>query len=129
MSAFPRLDHSDPRPLYQQVIDAFRRAVVSGALRPGEQMPSVRDLAKELRVNPNTIQNAYRELEREGIVEVRRGLGCFVTDTAVAHRRTAEREVARSALRLAATAGMSATDLVAAIQRETPVPSKNMGTG
>lgn len=118
MSAFPTIDYTDPRPIYQQVVDGFRRAVVSGGLRPGDQFPSVRDLARELLLNPNTIQHAYRELEREGLLEVRRGLGSFVTESAVAERQAAvQREVAQAAIRLAAAAGMSAVELVDAVRR------------
>ena len=68
---------SDPRPLYLQIMDEVRRALVVGTLRPDEPLPSVRQLAADLRVNPNTVQQAYRELEREALVYVQRGRGTF----------------------------------------------------
>jgi GntR family transcriptional regulator len=74
---------SDPRPIYRQIIDEVRRAVVRGALQRDDALPSVRQLAVDLRVNPNTVTQAYRELEREGVVYVRRGEGTFVADVEV----------------------------------------------
>lgn len=58
----------DSRPIYEQVKDAFRRLIISGALSPEEKLPSVRELAAQLVINPNTIQRAYRELEAEGYI-------------------------------------------------------------
>ena len=62
------IDYRDPRPIYEQVKDGLRRLVVSGALPPGEKLPSVRELATALTINPNTIQRAYRELEAEDYI-------------------------------------------------------------
>src|ERR687887_1421719 len=72
------IDPHDPRSLYIQIVDEVRRAVVLGHLRADDPLPSVRQLAVELRVNPNTVSQAYRELERQGVVQVRRGQGTFV---------------------------------------------------
>jgi GntR family transcriptional regulator len=69
-------------PIYLQLMEQVRHAVETGALRPGEQLPSIRPLAEELVVNPNTIAKAYRELEHEGIIELRQGAGAFVSDKA-----------------------------------------------
>lgn len=70
----------DPeRPIYQQIIDEFKRAVARGELAPGDRVPSQRDLATQARVNPNTVQRAYREMEWLGLVETLRGQGTFVT--------------------------------------------------
>ena len=69
----------DPRPIYLQIMDEIRRALVLGTLKPGDPLPSIRQLASELRVNPNTVAQAYRELEREGTVYVQRGQGTFVS--------------------------------------------------
>ena len=74
------IDSRDPRPLYEQVVDGFRRLIVSGALRPDDRLPSVRSLATQLAINPNTIQRAYRELEQEGCISSVRGKGSFVAD-------------------------------------------------
>jgi len=72
------VDHSDARPIYVQLMDEVRRALVVGTLSPEDPLPSARQLASELKLNPNTIAQAYRELEREGVVYVRRGQGTFV---------------------------------------------------
>jgi len=74
------IDETDPRPIYQQIVDEVRRALVLGSLGEEDPLPSVRQLAADLRVNPNTVQQAYRELEREGLVYVRRGLGTYVAE-------------------------------------------------
>ena len=74
-----RLSTHDPKPLYEQIMDNYRRLIVSGGISPGEQLPSVRELATQLAINPNTIQRAYRELESEGYIITLPGKGSFVT--------------------------------------------------
>ena len=64
-------------PAYVQVVQQVRQALLSGALRPGEQLPTVKAVVMELAINPNTVLKAYRELEREGLVEGRQGVGTF----------------------------------------------------
>ena len=76
------IDSRDPRPLYEQVVDGFRTLIVAGALRPEDKLPSVRSLATQLAINPNTIQRAYRELEAEGYVYSSAGRGSFVASSA-----------------------------------------------
>ena len=66
-------------PIYVQLMEQIRRAVAGGVLPPGEQLPSVRDLALQLSINPNTISRVYQELEREGVVYTLRGRGTFVS--------------------------------------------------
>jgi GntR family transcriptional regulator len=68
-------------PIYLQVVEQVKHAVASGALAAGERIPSVRDLALQLRVNPNTVAKAYQELQRQGVVETRRGSGVYVGET------------------------------------------------
>ena len=75
------LDHRDARPLYLQVKDSLRRMMLTGLLAPGEKLPSVRSLATQLAINPNTIQRAYSELEAEGYVYSVSGRGSFVAET------------------------------------------------
>lgn len=70
---------SSPLPIYQQLSQQIREAVAQGRLQPDEQLPSVRDLSKLLVVNPNTIARTYTELEREGVLYTRQGLGVFVS--------------------------------------------------
>ena len=72
------INYRDPRPIYEQLRDGFRQLILSGVLRPDERMPSVRELAASLAVNPNTIQRAYRELEAEGYICSVPGKGSFV---------------------------------------------------
>ena len=85
-----QLNYRDSRLIYEQVKDGFRQLILSGVLKPEEKMPSVRELATGLAINPNTIQRAYRELEQEGYICSVPGKGSFVGDTAgaaEAHRR------------------------------------------
>jgi len=72
------INYRDPRPIYEQVKDQLRRLIISGAVNPEEKLPSVRDLAQKLAINPNTIQRAYRELESEGYIYSVPGKGSFV---------------------------------------------------
>ena len=72
------LDYRDSRPIYVQIMDALRQQIASGVLRQEEKLPSVRELAAELAINPNTIQRAYRQLEMEGWIATVPGKGCFV---------------------------------------------------
>ncbi len=99
-----------------------RRAIVRGALGPDAALPSTRQLAVELRVNPNTVQQAYRELEREGLIYVRRGLGSYVHPDAsqAGLRESVLEEISRDALRAAEREGFEADDLIrgiAAVER------------
>lgn len=72
------LDYRDARPIYSQITDGFRQQILAGVLQEGDKLPSVRDLAAQLAINPNTIQRAYRELENEGWIATVPGKGCFV---------------------------------------------------
>lgn len=72
------LDYKDARPIYEQVVDKFQKLILTGALEPNTKMPSVRSLAVELSINPNTIQRAYSELEREGFIYTVKDRGNFV---------------------------------------------------
>ncbi len=74
------INFRDSRPIYEQVKEGFRQLILSGALPPGERMPSVRELAASLAINPNTIQRAYRELETEGYICSMPGKGSFVQE-------------------------------------------------
>ncbi len=85
------LDYRDSRPLYQQVKDSLRRMMLTGRLEPDEKLPSVRSLATQLAINPNTIQRAYAELEAEGYIYSVAGRGSFVSAGDGEHlRRIAE---------------------------------------
>ena len=73
------IDYKDRRPIYEQVIERFQDLIVKGILKPDSQLPSVRNLAMELSINPNTIQRAYAELERQGFIYSIKGRGSFVS--------------------------------------------------
>ena len=72
------LDYRDLRPIYAQITDGFKEQISVGVLQPGDRLPSVRELAAELTINPNTIQRSYRQLEMEGWIVTVPGKGCFV---------------------------------------------------
>lgn len=76
------IDYQDKRPIYEQVSDKFKQLIVKGILPADEKMPSVRSLAIDLSINPNTIQKAYQELERLGFIYTIQGRGNFVSDLA-----------------------------------------------
>jgi GntR family transcriptional regulator len=67
-------------PIYLQLMEQVKHAIETGALKPGDQLPGIRPLAEELVINPNTVAKAYRELEHEGVIELRHGAGAFVAD-------------------------------------------------
>lgn len=71
---------STSQPIYLQLVEEFYRRICRGELKPGDKLPSVRETAAEMGVNPNTVQRAYTDLEREGLIEKRRGQGSFVTE-------------------------------------------------
>jgi len=75
-------------PIYLQLMEQVKHAIETGALRPGEQLPGIRPLAEELVINPNTVAKAYRELEHEGVIELRHGAGAFISSGARAARAT-----------------------------------------
>lgn len=75
------LDYKDRRPLYEQIADKFSDMILRGILKPDEKIPSVRSLAMELSINPNTIQRAYMELEHRGFLYSVKGRGSFVSDS------------------------------------------------
>lgn len=114
------LDPKDGRPLYLQIMDEVRRAIVVGTLRAEDPLPSVRELAAELVVNPRTVSQAYQELEREGVIYVRRGQGTFVSPTvrrSAGERRSLARAVAKRALLEARRNGLGVEELVTMIQK------------
>jgi GntR family transcriptional regulator len=84
------IDHHDRTPLYAQLERALRAAIASGRLSPGDQLPTVRQLAVDLRINANTVARVYADLERAGVLETRRGVGSFVSASGPAEARPAQ---------------------------------------
>lgn len=125
------IDTRAPKPIYVQVMDEVRRLVAVGALKPHDMLPSVRQLAAELRLNHNTIVQAYRELEREQIVYARRGQGTFVAEQSAtaAERERLLAEVVDRALTDAHRHGIAPTDLVDALRRAAAAESEESKNG
>ena len=119
---FEHLNPRSPIPLYEQIANRVRLAVASGELRPAAALPSVRQLATELRVNPATVVQAYRDPEGEGFVEMRQGAGTFVREVAPqARARERARQAAalvREMLAQAGRLGVSRQELQAAVTEE-----------
>src|SRR6267143_2974544 len=83
-------------PIYLQLMEQVKHAIETGALRPGDQLPGIRPLAEELVMNPNTVAKAYRELEHEGVIELRHGSGAFVSQNARAGKLATTLRAAQS---------------------------------
>ncbi|WP_165246405.1 GntR family transcriptional regulator [Paludisphaera soli] len=115
------LDSDDPTPLYAQLGRAIRTAVATGRLKAGDRLPTVRQMAVDLRVNANTVARVYAELERSGVLATRRGVGTFVTSSGVgaAGRPGLERRLLALGDRFLAEAqalGFSAREAIAALE-------------
>jgi GntR family transcriptional regulator len=115
------IDPHDATPIYAQLERGLRAAIATSRLRPGDQLPTVRQLAVDLRVNANTIARVYAELERAGIIETKRGVGSFVSATpAQAHPpRERDRRLRAFATRVladAAAAGFTVDDVIGALR-------------
>jgi GntR family transcriptional regulator len=77
-------------PIYLQLMEQVKHGIETGALRPGEQLPGIRPMAEELVINPNTVAKAYRELEHQGVIELRHGAGAFVSGQAARSKKAAD---------------------------------------
>jgi GntR family transcriptional regulator len=115
------IDARDPTPIYAQLERGLRAAIATGRLRPGDQLPTVRQLAVDLRVNANTVARVYAELERAGALETKRGVGSFVAATPVqAHPpREHERRLRAFITRVLADAdrlGLAIDEVMAALR-------------
>ena len=113
------INYKDPRPIYEQVRDALRQLILSGAIKPEEKLPSVRELAGTLAINPNTIQRAYRELEGDGLIYTVAGKGAFAASDgkAAVRRREELTTVLRQTLQELKLLGMTWQELTEEIQR------------
>lgn len=107
------IDYRDTRPIYEQVVEKFKMLILRGVLKSDDKMPSVRNLAVDLSINPNTIQRAYAELERQGYVYTVKGKGNFVSDSTLLLKQYREEitERFREICREAAEAGIPKAEL------------------
>ena len=116
------LNSRDPRPIYEQIMDNLRRLIISGGVAPGERLPSVRELAAQLAINPNTIQRAYRELENQGYLVTLPGKGTFAAENLSLEARRMEllwQQLERAADELR-FAGVTDEQLIARLQKGDP---------
>jgi len=125
MGGLLTVDHRHPTPLYAQLEQGIRGAIGAGRRPRGAQLPTVRQLAVELKVNANTVARVYADLERAGVLETRRGVGTFVATAqpALGSKRGRENElkaIVRRAIDEAASRGFSITDLLAVVEAYNP---------
>jgi GntR family transcriptional regulator len=114
------INPTDAAPIWRQIEEGMRRMITLGSLRPGDSVPSVRDLAKDLRVNPNTVARAYQRLTDAGVFAVKRGEGTFVAEEPTQLRKSERNETLRDAsVRYAGTAlavGASAAEAIGELE-------------
>jgi GntR family transcriptional regulator len=102
------INPADPAPIWRQIEEGIRRLVALGALKPGAPIPSMRDLARELRVNPNTVARAYQRLTEAGVLSVRRGEGTFVAEEPAQPRKSQKLDMLRDAANRYVSAAVAA---------------------
>ncbi len=116
-----RIDPQSAEPLFEQVVFAVKAAVAKGTAMAGDRLPSVRDLARELAINPNTVVRAYEALERDGVIVRRQGAGCFLTgrgsDLAATERKKQLLDLLRRAATEAFHLGFPAADIEKALRQ------------
>lgn len=112
------VDDVSPVPVYAQLCEQLMAAVARGALRRGEQLPSVRDVAATLGINPNTVNRAYAELEREGVLETRRGRGTFVAASPRGSAVARLTEIAKRFVARARALGYDGSQILGAVRKE-----------
>ena len=116
-----RVDPRSAEPLFEQIAFAIKSAVARGEAAAGDKLPSVRELARELTINPNTVVRAYEQLERDGVIVRRQGAGCFLTgrgsDLASAERKRQLQDLLRRAATEAFHLGFTADDVRTALER------------
>jgi GntR family transcriptional regulator len=118
-----QINADDARPVFRQIVDEVQRSVAVGVLKPGDPLPAVRQLARQLKVNANTVQHAYRTLEQEGTAYVKRGIGTFVAvgpRDPKGRQGLVARQIAERMLREGYRQGLLASDLIAALDEIAP---------
>jgi GntR family transcriptional regulator len=119
-----RLDDRSGVPVYRQLIDQVQGAIAAGVLKPGEQLPTVRLVAVELAINPNTVLRAYREMEIRGILDTQQGTGTFIADRPAEapsdHRERQINQLVNEFISRAGAAGMTVDELIDALRQFHP---------
>src|SRR5436305_1224740 len=119
-----RLDGHSGVPVYRQLIDQVQGAIAAGALKPGDQLPTVRLVAVELAINPNTVMRAYREMEIRGILDTQQGTGTFIAacpaETTDDHRERQLNQLVTEFISRAGAAGLRVGELINALQQLHP---------
>lgn len=113
------IDLKDSRPIYEQVVERFKLLILKGVIEQDEKLPSVRNLAVELALNPNTIQRAYGELERQGYIYTVKGKGNFATDSNILMDRYKEEilDQLKALCKTAISIGMTEEELISSIRK------------
>ena len=115
-----RVNQSSGIPLYLQVMEQVKHAVETGALRSGDQLPTIRKLAEDLVMNPNTVARAYRELEHEGVIELRHGSGAYISESVGWNSKITRKAqaVVQSAVERLVAAGLSGSEIRRLVENE-----------
>lgn len=115
-------------PVYRQIVDQVRGAIAAGSLSPGDQLPTVRQLAVDLEVNPNTVVRAYRELEYGGLLETHQGTGTFISDQKIPRagdeRQRQLEQIVSDAIARAGAAGFTVRDLLDQLRNAADEPTR-----
>jgi GntR family transcriptional regulator len=124
-----RLDDHSGVPVYRQIIDQVMGGMATGVLRPGEQLPTVRQVAVDLAINPNTVQRAYREMEIRGVLETQQGTGTFISQQKVQRNEVERRrqlgQLVGDIVARAGAAGFTVDELLEAIHESVDTESRN----
>jgi GntR family transcriptional regulator len=133
MTILLRPNPSSGVPIYLQLMEQVKHAIETGALRPGEQLPGIRPLAEELVINPNTVAKVYRELEHEGVIELRHGAGAFVSGNAGAKKLTdklrAGQTIVAAAVEKLHARGVTSEEIRRLFEAELAGPNRTGGHG
>jgi GntR family transcriptional regulator len=119
-----RLNHNSSVPVYIQLMEQVKHAVAAGALRPGDQLPTIRKLAGDLVINPNTVVRVYRELEHEKIIELKQGSGAFISESVTERSRDMRKgqKIVQSAVERLKSVGLGEEEIRWLIENELTAP-------
>ncbi|AIQ68681.1 MULTISPECIES: GntR family transcriptional regulator [Paenibacillus] len=121
------IEFDNNQPIYLQIMNYMKGEIVTGKLKPGDKIPSVRELAAELQINPNTVQRTFQELERETIVETRRGMGRYVTgneQTILTIKKEMAQDVLDRFIRGMQELGFQSEEILAAVAENIEIRTK-----